>query len=30
MHNRYLISRVISLLIMALAVWAAPASAQED
>jgi len=30
MHNRYLISRVISLLIMALAVGAAPASAQED
>ncbi len=30
MHNRCLISRVISVLIMALAVWAAPAPAQQD
>jgi len=30
MHNRCLISRVISVLIMALAIWAAPAPAQQD
>ena len=30
MHNRCLISRVIAVLVMALAVWAAPAPAQQE
>lgn len=30
MHNRCLISRAIAVLVVALAVWAAPAPAQQD